>query len=981
MSNTDADEQLLAAFASILREPDLKLRGQRLKAAFGQINGLLSKASFAEFVRQAWHVLEPGTNLEWNWHHQLMCDVLQAMFHAWQDSKTQRGRDNRVRAFDDYVRNAVFNVPPGSLKPVSVHGRVLEKHRGVITAGEVREGDKLLTHKGRYREVLKTAPQGELPLIKFTTRRGKVIKVAGDHPMLTQRGWVRADEITLNDVFAEIHPIEVSGSQTISNEEARLLGYLIGDGSVGRGLARFGNIDAETTEDFIRCGEQTGFHCTYRLQERNYGGTNKKPLHTVHLTEASKGCVFCRKPIKQALRTRRCSECKHKRVALNEEQRAFRDSSTVKNWLNKHGILGKKSATKRVPRAVMEGSEEVIINYLAAYWACDGTICPQNDATRANDRRYAVAATTISEGLAQDHQILLQKLGLSFMYRPEETILSKAMVKEGSPRVGDKYKRYNLIITDHDTVAKFLDILGPHIKHEKGRRTSKARTRFDQVINEDAVIKIEDAEPGECVCFQIEEDSSFVYQGVAVHNSRIIGVCFQPWCWLHEPSMRFICLSVNEDATLRDGRMSRDLIKSDWYQSTFRPLRFNLKTDQDAISNYGNTQGGDRLSKPSGSEVVGLRGDCLLIDDPNNPKEAENATERSKINELWTTNIANRVNDPRRSLRIGVQQRVHKQDWTGYVLGQDGKNRWSPDNQFGWLNIVLPAEYDPARKFVMPECLRKYCTWPGAIFEDPRTVEGQSIHIERFTDDYLKSEKERWKHTTNYSGQMQQQPAAAEGQLVQRKWWGWFRFAEGVREDIQTGDHPRPLLSHEGPAHVVHQKLYHPGEPDFDWITITVDPAAKKTDRGSAHGLLCVAGKGGKRYILDDRTQRGAFHEILDVIKDMIRTWKPDSILIEPKAAGPDLMDTLREQMMSGDVPMVSIEEAEPGNTDKEQRLGAAIPYLKNGQVYLLEGAPWLKDFLDELSEFPASDHNDRVDALSQVLNFRRVSADALPTW
>lgn len=703
---TDKEAAIGYILQDILLDPDPKSRARRQSAVAAQINGLLARVSFAEFVKQAWPTLEPGTTLEWNWHHQLMCDTLQAMFHAWQDSKTQRGRQSKVRAFDDYVRNAVFNVPPGSLK------------------------------------------------------------------------------------------------------------------------------------------------------------------------------------------------------------------------------------------------------------------------------------------------------------------------------------------------------------------------------------------------------------------SRVIAVCYQPWCWLSEPSMKFICLSVNEDATLRDGRMSRDLVRSEWYQKTFSP-RWTLKADQDAISNYGNSAGGERLSKPSGSEVVGLRGDCfrsgtlvetpqgalpieqikvgdlvwcsddgveflkrkvqatrkienkptvklhledgeiiectpdhklmtyggrwlsasdtvgklligalglvmvssvelgdtcdvhdiqveevhtflvgksriishncLLIDDPNNPKEAENKVERNKINELYNTNIANRVNDPRRSLRIGVQQRVNVDDWSGWVIKNQGL--WAPDKPFGWLHVVLPAEYDPLRKYVMPDCLRRYVKWPGAVLEDPRTVLGESIHKERFTPDYLQAEKSRWKHTTNYSGQMQQAPAAAEGQLVQTKWWGWFRFAKGVREDLLTGDHPRPAMCHEGPALTIHQKLYAPGQPDFDWITISVDPAAKKTEKGSQYGLLVIAGKGGRRFVLDDRTQRGAFHEIIDILKDMIRTWKPDTILIEPKAAGPDLMDTLREEMFDGTIPMVSIEEADPGNQDKEMRLQSCLSTIKNGAVYLLEGAPWLQDFIEELGMFPAGSNDDRVDALSQCLNNKRVVDDALPDW
>lgn len=462
-------------------------------------------------------------------------------------------------------------------------------------------------------------------------------------------------------------------------------------------------------------------------------------------------------------------------------------------------------------------------------------------------------------------------------------------------------------------------------------------------------------------------------------KSRIISVCYPVWCWVHEPGMRFICLSVNEDAAMRDGRMSRELIRSDWYQSTFKPT-WTLNTDQTAVSNYGNSVSGERLSRASGSEIVGLRGDCLILDDPNNPKEAENKLEREKINDQYQSNIHTRVNDPRCSMRICVQQRVHNDDFSGFILRVHGS--WSLTSEFGWLHIVLPAEYEPERKYIMPDCLAKYCTWPGAVTKDPRELEGESIHRARFNESYLKAEKERWKYTGHYAGQMQQRPAMMEGTLVKRSWWGWFRLAEGVRDDIAANGHnPRPAMCHSGEPLTIHRKPYTEDQWDFDWITISVDPAAKKTEKGSQYGLLCIAGKGGRRFILDDRTQRGAFHEILDIIKDMIMTWRPDSILIEPKAAGPDLMDTLREQMYAGDVPMVSIEEADPGNTDKESRLQATIPALRNGAVLLLDGASWTPEFVEELSMFPNASNDDRVDAFSQCMNNKRPVDDEMPDW
>jgi predicted phage terminase large subunit-like protein len=58
--------------------------------------------SFAEFVKLAWKVIEPGTPLVWNWHLQAMCDHLEAISRG-----TLHPR-------------LIINVPPGSSKSTIV---------------------------------------------------------------------------------------------------------------------------------------------------------------------------------------------------------------------------------------------------------------------------------------------------------------------------------------------------------------------------------------------------------------------------------------------------------------------------------------------------------------------------------------------------------------------------------------------------------------------------------------------------------------------------------------------------------------------------------------------------------------------------------------------------------------------------------------------------------------------------------------------
>jgi hypothetical protein len=62
-----------------------------------------------------------------------------------------------------------------------------------------------------------------------------------------------------------------------------------------------------------------------------------------------------------------------------------------------------------------------------------------------------------------------------------------------------------------------------------------------------------------------------------------------------------------------------------------------------------------------------------------------------------------------------------------------------------------------------------------------------------------------------------------------------------------------------------------------------------------------------------------------------------------------------------------------PGG-DKVSRASAASPLVEAGKVFLPEKAEWLADFMDEVTSFPSSPHDDMVDAMTQALNWLRGS-------
>ena len=51
-------------------------------------------------------------------------------------------------------------------------------------------------------------------------------------------------------------------------------------------------------------------------------------------------------------------------------------------------------------------------------------------------------------------------------------------------------------------------------------------------------------------------------------------------------------------------------------------------------------------------------------------------------------------------------------------------------------------------------------------------------------------------------------------------------------------------------------------------------------------------------------------------------------------------------------------------------RLLAQTPEIENGNVLLPTGAPWLTDYIYELTSFPEAKYDDQVDSTSQAIKW-----------
>lgn len=66
-----------------------------------ELDAELGRRSLSEFIRQAWHLVEPDAELSWNWHLDLLCSELEAV---------TAGESHRL----------IVNVPPGTMKSLMV---------------------------------------------------------------------------------------------------------------------------------------------------------------------------------------------------------------------------------------------------------------------------------------------------------------------------------------------------------------------------------------------------------------------------------------------------------------------------------------------------------------------------------------------------------------------------------------------------------------------------------------------------------------------------------------------------------------------------------------------------------------------------------------------------------------------------------------------------------------------------------------------
>jgi predicted phage terminase large subunit-like protein len=392
-------------------------------------------------------------------------------------------------------------------------------------------------------------------------------------------------------------------------------------------------------------------------------------------------------------------------------------------------------------------------------------------------------------------------------------------------------------------------------------------------------------------------------------KSEFASYLFPAWFLGNHPEKKVIQTAHTAELAVGFGRKVRNLFENSDFTEVFPNI--SLSADSKAAGRWSTSKNGDYFAIGVGGAVTGKGADILIIDDPHSEQEAAMGA--------YNPDVYDKVYEwytsgPRQRLQPGgsiivVMTRWSTRDLTGQIIKSSTQKVGADE----WEVIELPAIL-PSGNPLWPEF------WP----------------IEQL--EALKAELP----VSKWNAQYQQNPTSEEGALIKREWWN-------VWED----DDP----------------------PTCTAIIQSWDTAFLKTQRSdysacTTWGVFYHPDSTGNEVpnliLLDSLKEKYEFPELKKVAYEHYWQWEPDQMIVEKKASGAPLIFELRAMG-------IPVTEFTPSRgQDKIARVNAVTDLFASGMVW----APptrWADELIEECAAFPAGDHDDLVDSMTQaLLRFRQ---------
>ena len=387
-------------------------------------------------------------------------------------------------------------------------------------------------------------------------------------------------------------------------------------------------------------------------------------------------------------------------------------------------------------------------------------------------------------------------------------------------------------------------------------------------------------------------------------KSEFASYLFPAWFLGRYPEKKIIQTAHTAELAVGFGRKVRNLINQEDFQEVFPGI--NLSSDSKAAGRWNTNKRGDYFAIGVGGAVTGKGADVLIIDDPHSEQEAALGAYNP---EVYDKVYEWYTSGPRQRLQPGgaiivVMTRWSVRDLTGSIM----KSATQRDGADEWEVIELPA--------IMPS--------------------GDPLWPEFWPLDQLEALKAELP-VSKWSAQYQQDPTSEEGALIKREWWRTWE------------------KSHPPPCEAIIQS----------W-----DTAFLKTERSdysavTTWGIFYHPDDDGRMapnlIMLDAYKEKLEFPDLKKAAYDKYWEYEPDQLVVEKKASGAPLIFELRAMGLP-------VTEFTPSRgQDKIARVNAVSDLFASGVVWCPD-TRFADEVMEEVASFPAGDHDDYVDSMSQAL-------------
>jgi len=384
-------------------------------------------------------------------------------------------------------------------------------------------------------------------------------------------------------------------------------------------------------------------------------------------------------------------------------------------------------------------------------------------------------------------------------------------------------------------------------------------------------------------------------------KSHVASVAFPAWLLGHDPSKQILCASYGQDLADKHARDCRTLMSSTFYRSLFP--RTVLSQEKKAVEDFMTTRQGFRLSVSVGGPITGRGADIIIVDDPLKPEDALSEAQRTKTNDWYFNTLLSRLNSKENGVIIIVMQRLHQGDLVGEVTDREH-----------WDMLSLPAIAEQDESYPIEGPLGNHLYVRKA---------GEALHPERDSIEIFRKIREAVGEYT-FQSQYQQSPASREGGVIKRE---WIRFFEGF------------------------------SRRDMEYVLQSWDTANKGGEFNDYSVCTTWGTREGNFYLLDVFRKRLNFPDLKRTALDLFRKYAPIKLLIEDRGSGTSLIQELKSEY----VWCLQAYNPQQGS-DKLMRLAKQSVKFENDRVYLPKQAPWLDEYIQEITGFPGTKHDDQVD-------------------